>query len=66
VVILFFFFFFLFSQKKIPLFLLLFFFFSLFQEGCDHLACGDGWMKSKGESENEIKRIFILNVKKND
>jgi hypothetical protein len=24
----------------------------------------DGWMKSKGESENEIKRIFNLNVRK--
>jgi hypothetical protein len=49
VVILFFFFFFFFKifTKEIPLFLLLFFFFSLFQEGCDHLAFGDGWMKSK-------------------
>jgi hypothetical protein len=61
VVILFFFIFFPFSQK-FPLFLLLFFFFSLFQEGCDHLAFGDGWMKSKGESENEIKRICIKKI----
>ncbi len=48
---------FIFVKKEF--FLLLFFFFYLLQAWCDNLGYGDGWMRSKRKSENEIKRICI-------
>jgi len=50
---LFLFLFFIFTKKNSLFFIVIFLQFSLFQAGCDHhLGYGDGWMRSKGESEN--------------